>query len=109
MDRIEREKRTVERMIRLYCRRKEHNAELCEACRSLLSYACRRLETCRYGPLKGSCKQCTVHCYAPAQREKIRAVMRYAGPRMLLYHRPDHVFKAGFSRSLSLVLRFSTA
>jgi hypothetical protein len=44
------------------------------------------LETCRYGPLKGSCKQCTVHCYAPAQREKIRAVMRYAGPRMLLYH-----------------------
>lgn len=67
-------------MIRLYCRRKEHNAELCEACRSLLSYACRRLETCRYGPLKGSCKQCTVHCYAPAQREKIRAVMRYAGP-----------------------------
>ena len=50
------------------------------------SYACRRLETCRYGPLKGSCKQCTVHCYAPAQREKIRAVMRYAGPRMLLYH-----------------------
>ena len=45
-----------------------------------------RTETCRYGPLKGSCKQCTVHCYAPAQREKIRAVMRYAGPRMLLYH-----------------------
>ena len=86
MDRIDREKRTVERMIRLYCRRKEHNAELCEACRSLLSYACRRLETCRYGPLNGSCKQCTVHCYAPAQREKIRAVMRYAGPRMLLYH-----------------------
>ena len=73
-------------MIRLYCRRKEHNAELCEACRSLLSYACRRLETCRYGPLKGSCKQCKIHCYAPAQREKIQAVMRYAGPRMLLYH-----------------------
>ena len=73
-------------MIRLYCRRKEHNAELCEACRSLLSYACRRLETSRNGYHKGACKQCKDHSYPPAQRQKIRAVMRYAGPRMLLYH-----------------------
>ena len=27
------------------------------------------------------------HCYAPAQREQIRAIMRYAGPRMILHHR----------------------
>jgi len=27
-----------------------------------------------------------VHCYAPEMREKIKEVMRYAGPRMLLSH-----------------------
>ena len=26
------------------------------------------------------------HCYAPAQRQAIKDVMRYAGPRMLLSH-----------------------
>jgi len=73
-------------MIRLYCRRKEHSGGGGGGARGLLPSPCRGWEPCRYGPLKGSCKQCTVHCYAPAQREKIRAVMRYAGPRMLLYH-----------------------
>lgn len=33
-----------------------------------------------------SCSQCRVHCYAPAQRQAIKDVMRYAGPRMLLSH-----------------------
>ena len=27
-----------------------------------------------------------VHCYAPARRQEIQAVMRYGGPRMLLHH-----------------------
>jgi hypothetical protein len=27
-----------------------------------------------------------VHCYKPDMREKVRAVMRYAGPRMLRRH-----------------------
>ncbi|MBD9245121.1 MAG: nitrous oxide-stimulated promoter family protein [Coriobacteriaceae bacterium] len=27
-----------------------------------------------------------MHCYAPAQRQAIKDVMRYAGPRMLLSH-----------------------
>ena len=87
MDRIEREKRTVERMIRLYCRRKEHNAELCEACRSLLSYACRRLETCRYGPLKRLLQ--TVHGSllrsGTAGKDSGRDALCRT-PRMLLYH-----------------------
>ena len=28
----------------------------------------------------------SVHCYQPQMREQIRQVMRYSGPRMLLYH-----------------------
>jgi len=27
-----------------------------------------------------------VHCYKPAMRENIRAVMRYSGPRMISHH-----------------------
>lgn len=86
MNRIEQEKQTVERMIRLYCRRKEKHSALCGDCTRLLEYAHKRLDTCRYGELKNTCKKCLTHCYSPTYREKIRVVMRYAGPRMILYH-----------------------
>ncbi|NDV65422.1 nitrous oxide-stimulated promoter family protein [Bacteroides sp. 224] len=83
---IEQEKRTVEIMIRLYCRKKEKNPELCDSCKELLAYAYTRLDRCPFGEEKTSCKNCTVHCYKPVMREKMRVVMRYSGPRMLLYH-----------------------
>ena len=35
---------------------------------------------------KPKCSQCTMHCYKPVMREKIKAVMRYSGPRMLYRH-----------------------
>ena len=35
---------------------------------------------------KTFCSACKVHCYRPEMREKIRAVMRWAGPRMLFVH-----------------------
>ena len=35
---------------------------------------------------KTFCANCKVHCYKPEMREKIRKVMRFSGPRMLLYH-----------------------
>lgn len=35
---------------------------------------------------KTFCSNCKVHCYKPEMREKIRQVMRFAGPWMLLYH-----------------------
>lgn len=81
--RIEYEKRTVEKMIRLYCRDNRHAACLCEDCKQLLEYAHRRLELCRFGEKKTTCRKCPVHCYRRDMREKMQAVMRYAGPRML--------------------------
>lgn len=95
MTRIEREKQTVRLMIGLYCRHKEGNRELCDKCRLLSEYACKRLDRCRYGNGKSACKDCTTHCYAPAYKEKIREVMRYAGPRMLLHH-PAAAFRHMF-------------
>ena len=86
MDHIERERRTVETMIRLYCRRKEGNEELCQGCGSLIEYAGERLSRCRFGNAKPSCRRCAVHCYRRAEREKIREVMRWVGPRMIFCH-----------------------
>lgn len=84
--RIDKEKKTVEIMIRLYCRRRERNARLCADCEALLEYAYRRLERCPFGEGKTSCRRCPVHCYQPEMRARMRQVMRFSGPRMLLHH-----------------------
>jgi len=88
--RIAREQRTVEAMIRLYCRERHGDgrraAGLCPECAALLAYAGQRLHACPFQEDKTTCAKCTVHCYRPARREQIRSVMRYAGPRMLRHH-----------------------
>ena len=73
-------------MIRLYCRKRLHSDTLPQEYADLLAYARRRLTYCRFGDNKTSCKRSPVHCYAPQQREMIRKVMRWCGPRMLIYH-----------------------
>jgi hypothetical protein len=35
---------------------------------------------------KPVCVKCPVHCYQRFRREQVKAVMRYAGPRMLWRH-----------------------
>lgn len=89
MSRIEQDQRTVRRMIALYCRRHLRADPMPEAYRQLADYACCRLDRCRYGERKTACEDCPTHCYAPREREAIRTVMRWAGPRMLLYHPAD--------------------
>jgi hypothetical protein len=73
-------------MIELYCRR-HHQAKgsLCDECRELLAYAMQRIEKCPFQADKPTCAKCPIHCYRPAMREKVRQVMRYAGPRMMLH------------------------
>lgn len=85
MSSIVRQQHTVALMIGLYCRHKHGTQELCDDCRELLNYATARLERCQYGDNKKACRQCTTHCYKPDMRDKIRVVMRFAGPRMLFY------------------------
>ncbi len=86
MSRIKEEQHVVELMIRLYCRNKEGNKELCSSCAELLHYATTRLEHCKFGENKTTCKQCPIHCYRPQMKERIREVMRWAGPRMIWHH-----------------------
>ena len=114
-DRIADEKKVVALMIRMYCRRhcrqqgrtaitdqtgltgrtadtnqadrtgtRQNPRPLCPECAALLDYALRRLDSCRFGNGKPSCR--TVHCYRADMRERIRTVMRWAGPRMIFRH-----------------------
>lgn len=85
--RIAREDKTIEAMIRMLCRDQHHaSEELCPDCRELLAYARERLSRCPYQEGKTTCAKCPIHCYKPAMREKIREVMRYAGPKMIYHH-----------------------
>lgn len=82
----EREKEVVSLMISVYCRKKHGTKELCPDCAALDAYAKQRSDKCPFMETKTFCSNCTVHCYKPEMREKIRQVMRFSGPRMLMYH-----------------------
>jgi hypothetical protein len=85
--RMSRERKTLEVMIRLHCRgRHGRRGRLCLECADLEAYAEARLRRCPFQEGKTTCAKCPVHCYEPAMRERIRAAMRYAGPRMLYRH-----------------------
>ena len=80
----EKEKKTLRVMIGVYCRGKhKHKGELCPECQKLLDYALLRTEKCPFMETKTFCSACKVHCYSKEMQEKIKEVMKYAGPRML--------------------------
>ncbi len=85
--RIRRELKTVKVMIEIYCRgHHSKDGVLCHVCQELWDYAQARVERCPFGKDKPTCVNCTVHCFKPEMRERIRSVMRYAGPRMPARH-----------------------
>lgn len=99
MPQIEYEKHIVGLMIELYCR-KMHNTSknnLCPECASLKSFCHLKLLKCPFGDNKGACSDCEIHCYKNTpERENIRLIMRYSGPRMMFYYPKDsliHIFK----------------
>ncbi|AIK13952.1 nitrous oxide-stimulated promoter family protein [Pectobacterium atrosepticum] len=81
----QREIRTVGLMIALYEKR-HPETDASTQYNDLFSYAIKRLERCHFGEDKPACKHCPIHCYQPARREAIKAIMRWSGPRMLLRH-----------------------
>ncbi|NUQ82333.1 MAG: nitrous oxide-stimulated promoter family protein [Bacteroidetes bacterium] len=87
ISRLDRERKTIRVMIALWCRG-NHNRDLteCPDCTALFTYALNRISRCPFAGNKPTCAQCTVHCYRSDPREQIRKVMRYSGPRMLIYH-----------------------
>ena len=78
-----RERATVTKMIRIFCRdRHESDSDLCVECKDLFEYAMRRLDHCPFGVEKPKCADCSTHCYSPRMQDEIRQVMRYAGPKL---------------------------
>jgi len=55
---------------------------VCEECAELLRYAEQRRASCPKDP-KPFCSNCDTHCYKPEMRERVRELMRYAGPRSM--------------------------
>lgn len=84
------EQYVVTEMIALYCRKNHKNVDkqnaLCPECEELATHAAARSEHCPRMEEKTFCVNCKIHCYKPEMRERIRVVMRFSGPRMLLYH-----------------------
>lgn len=85
-DRIIREKKTIDKMVEIYCKSKHTSEPECSECRELLDYSHLRLDNCRFENDKPVCARCRIHCYKPDMRERVIKVMRFSGPRMLLYH-----------------------
>ena len=76
MGRIEKEKKTITLMIDIYCKRKhKHKDGLCEECQELLEYAHKRLDF----------SKCPIHCYKKDMKAKVKDVMRFSGPRLIIY------------------------
>lgn len=74
-------------MVRIFCSQNhQSNGSLCESCDRLLDYAFLKLKNCPYGVEKPACNLCPIHCYRKKEREEIRNVMRFSGPKMLRYH-----------------------
>lgn len=92
MTKIEREKRTIELMIKIYCKKKHKNNELCDECQELLEYAHKRLSFCKFGEEKSACAKCPIHCYKKDMKEKVKKVMKFSGPRLLIYN-PIELFR----------------
>ena len=87
----QKEQYVVEEMIRLYCwknhpKEKRQEGKRCPDCQRLSDYAKQRSQKCPFMEEKTFCANCKVHCYKPEMREQIRQVMRFSGPKMLLYH-----------------------
>ncbi len=77
------EKETVRAMIKIYC--KKHHEQPCRKCSELIDYAYKKIDLCTQDP-KPACSGCKIHCYNKNMKKKIKQVMRYSGPRMIIYH-----------------------
>lgn len=74
-------------MVKMYCRKKhKHKKELCSECKELMDYVEFRIDKCPFKANKPFCNTCRVHCYNPDMQERIKNVMRFAGPRLIFTH-----------------------
>ena len=92
----ENELKTVHTMIKMYCHNKHKTKKnnLCYECANLYSFVESKRNKCPFGDDKVFCANCKIDCYRSnaLMREKIREVMRYSSPRLIL-KRPIMCFR----------------
>ncbi len=87
LGRVEKEKKVIALMINIYCRKKHNSRDgLCDECKELLEYAHKRLTLCKFGDKKTTCSKCPIHCYKKDMKLKVKEVMRFSGPRLIIYN-----------------------
>ena len=85
--RIEKEKKVITLMINIYCKKKHKTKDgLCKECKELMDYAHKRLTFCKFGDEKTTCAKCPIHCYKKDMKAKVKEVMRFSGPRLIIYN-----------------------
>ncbi len=93
----EKEREVVHTMIELYCSKYHGKKELCHTCKKLLDYSSLKIDNCPFMDEKTFCSKCSVHCYDEYMRDQIKKVMRFSGPRMIVYYplmTIDHIFQS---------------
>ncbi|MGI6782162.1 MAG: nitrous oxide-stimulated promoter family protein [Acholeplasmataceae bacterium] len=80
---ILKEKKTFDKMLKIYCKKKHKSKVLCDECLEIQRYAHTRIEKCPFILDKPFCAYCKVHCYQKDMREKVIEIMRYSGSKMI--------------------------
>ena len=88
--RLAKDEATLYAMAHIYCLdhhtdRKRSERGACSECEDVIAYANERTRLCPHQH-KGNCEDCSIHCYRPEMRTRIRKIMAYAGPRMIRSH-----------------------
>ena len=100
------EQKTMYSMLEIFCHANHCGGKgLCAECTELEAYCSERLHKCPFGENKPACQNCKVHCYHKSMRQRIREVMRFAGPRMIWSHPYlafRHLYQTKFTPAYSL-------
>ncbi|MGI6787136.1 MAG: nitrous oxide-stimulated promoter family protein [Acholeplasmataceae bacterium] len=86
------EKKTFDKMLKIYCKKKHSSTKLCTECVEIQQYAHLKIEKCPFISDKPFCAFCKVQCYQKDMKEKIREIMKFSGPKMI-FRAPIQSFK----------------
>lgn len=86
---LDRDRATLVAIGSIYCKAHHGSAaagsKLCSECAELVEYAMVRTQKCPNNH-EGNCKDCAIRCYNGAMRDRVKAMMAYSAPRMLVRH-----------------------
>lgn len=88
--RVQRDLRTLQAIGSIYCAAHhagalKDDAGMCEECAAVIKYTHERASACPYNH-EGNCQDCKLKCNRGEQQQRIKAIMKYAAPRMLVKH-----------------------